>query len=80
MDGGGCLAIGTYEGDATTGKANGRDLSQTVKLITSHDIVQRTLFQSLPSLQNPISVFFFFFFFFLFLRRLNALLAGDKVK
>ena len=41
------------------------------ELITSHDIVQRTLFQNLPSLQNRISDFY---------ERLNALLAGDKVK
>jgi peptidyl-prolyl cis-trans isomerase SurA len=38
------------------------------ELITSHDIVQRTLFKNLPSLQNRIS------------ERLNTLLAGDKVK
>jgi peptidyl-prolyl cis-trans isomerase SurA len=41
------------------------------ELITTHDIVQRTLFQNLPSLQNRISDFY---------ERLNALLAGDKVK
>jgi peptidyl-prolyl cis-trans isomerase SurA len=41
------------------------------ELITSQDIVQRTLFQNLPSLQNPISEFY---------ERLNALLASDKVK
>jgi peptidyl-prolyl cis-trans isomerase SurA len=41
------------------------------ELITSHDIVQRTLFQNLPSLQNRISDFY---------ERLNALLAGDNVK
>ena len=41
------------------------------ELITTHDIVQRTLFQNLPSLQNPISDFY---------ERLNGLLAGDKIK
>ncbi len=41
------------------------------ELITSHDIVQRALFQSLPSLQNPISDFYV---------RLNALVAGDKMQ
>jgi peptidyl-prolyl cis-trans isomerase SurA len=41
------------------------------ELITTHDIVQRTLFQNLPSLQNRMSDFY---------ERLNALLAGDKVK
>ena len=41
------------------------------ELITSHDIVQRTLYQNLPSLQNRISNFY---------DRLNALLAADKVK
>jgi len=41
------------------------------ELITTHDIVQRTLFQNLPSLRNPISDFY---------ERLNALLAGDKIK
>jgi peptidyl-prolyl cis-trans isomerase SurA len=41
------------------------------ELITSHDIVQRTLFHSLPSLQNRISDFY---------ERLNTLLAGNKVK
>ena len=39
--------------------------------ISSHDIVQRTLFQNLPSRQNRISDFY---------ERLNALLAGDKIK
>jgi peptidyl-prolyl cis-trans isomerase SurA len=39
--------------------------------ITSRDIVQRTLYQSLPSLQNRINDFY---------ERLNALLSGDKLK
>ena len=57
--------------------APGRALAQEIairvngELITSHDIVQRTLFQNLPSLQNRISDFY---------ERLNALLAGDNVK
>ncbi len=39
--------------------------------ITSHDIVQRALFQALPTLQHPHGEFF---------ERLGALLAGDKAK
>ncbi len=41
------------------------------ELITSHDIAQRALFQSLPTLEKRVSVFH---------ERLNALLAGDKVQ
>jgi peptidyl-prolyl cis-trans isomerase SurA len=39
--------------------------------ITSHDIVQRTLFQNLPGSQNRNSDFY---------EHLNAILAGDKFK
>jgi peptidyl-prolyl cis-trans isomerase SurA len=39
--------------------------------ITSRDIVQRTLYQSLPSLQDRINDFY---------ERLNVLLSGDKLK
>jgi peptidyl-prolyl cis-trans isomerase SurA len=39
--------------------------------ITSHDVVQRTLYENLPSLQNRISDFY---------ERLNAVLTGDKLK
>ena len=58
---------------AVHGSALGQEIAIRVngELITSHDIVQRTLFQNLPSLQNRISDFYV---------RLNALLAGDKVK
>ena len=58
---------------AVPGSALAQEIAIRVngELITSHDIVQRTLFQNLPSLQNRISDFY---------ERLNALLAGDKVK
>ena len=58
---------------AVPGSALAQEIAIRVNggLITSHDIVQRTLFQNLPSLQNRISDFY---------ERLNALLAGDKVK
>ncbi len=58
---------------AASGSALAQEIAIHVngELITSHDIVQRTLFQSLPTRQNPISGFY---------ERLNALLAGDKVK
>jgi len=58
---------------AVPGSALAQDMAIRVngELITSHDIVQRALFQNLPSLQNPISDFY---------ERLNALLASDKVK
>ncbi len=58
---------------AVPGSALAQEMAIRVngELITSHNIVQRTLFQNLPSLQNRISDFY---------ERLNALLAGDKVK
>ena len=58
---------------AVPGSALAQEIAIRVngELITSHDIVQRTLFQNLPSLQNRISDFY---------ERLNALLVGDKVK
>ena len=58
---------------AVPGSALAQEIAIRVngELITSHEIVQRTLFQSLPSLQNRISDFY---------ERLNALLAADKVK
>ena len=58
---------------AAPGSALAQEIAIRVngELITSHDIVQRTLFQNLPNLQNRISDFYV---------RLNALLAGDKIK
>ena len=58
---------------AVPGSALAQEIALRVngELITSHNIVQRTLFQNLPSLQNRISDFY---------ERLNALLASDKVK
>jgi peptidyl-prolyl cis-trans isomerase SurA len=58
---------------AVPGSASAQEIAIRVngELITSRDIVQRALFQNLPSLQNPISDFY---------ERLNALLASDKAK
>lgn len=58
---------------AAPGSALAQEIAIRVngELITSHDIVQRTLFQNLPSRQNPVSDFY---------QRLNSLLASDKVK
>jgi peptidyl-prolyl cis-trans isomerase SurA len=58
---------------AVPGSALAQEIAIRVngELITSHDIVQRTLFRNLPSLQNRISDFY---------ERLNTLLASDKVK
>jgi hypothetical protein len=58
---------------AVPGSASAQEIALRVngELITSRDIVQRALFQNLPSLQNPISDFY---------ERLSALLASDKAK
>jgi peptidyl-prolyl cis-trans isomerase SurA len=58
---------------AVPGSASAQEIAIRVNgdLITSHDIVQRALFQNLPSVQNPISDFY---------ERLSALLASDKLK